>query len=124
MFPSSWVLQYQVNTMAIMVGVVGDISGTRSDRGGFSGPATMGPMFASTLKPLNGGVFAGKHGWRSRLDTPVPAHHILNLLPQIPSKLSSATAAFPSPGIWIYYAIIPIILGWNARKGIGDEWKG
>ncbi|KAF7376644.1 MFS domain-containing protein [Mycena sanguinolenta] len=52
------------STVAIMVGVVGDLS-TRADRGGFLGLASVGPMVGPAIGPVIGGILADKLGWRS-----------------------------------------------------------
>ncbi|KAJ6515186.1 major facilitator superfamily domain-containing protein [Mycena vitilis] len=52
------------STVAILVGVIGDIS-TRADRGGFLGLATIGPMIGPAIGPVLGGVLADRLGWRA-----------------------------------------------------------
>ncbi|KAJ6594563.1 MFS general substrate transporter [Mycena capillaripes] len=52
------------STVAISVGVVGDIS-TRADRGGFLGLSSIGPMIGPAIGPVLGGVLADKLGWRA-----------------------------------------------------------
>ncbi|KAJ7252085.1 major facilitator superfamily domain-containing protein [Mycena haematopus] len=52
------------STVAILVGVVGDLS-TRADRGGFLGLSSVGPMVGPAIGPVIGGVLADKLGWRA-----------------------------------------------------------
>ncbi|KAK7018881.1 MFS domain-containing protein [Favolaschia claudopus] len=104
------------STVAIGIGVVGDIS-TRADRGGFLGLATIGPMFAPTFGPVIGGVLADKLGWRSIfwflcIASSVCAVVMILFLPET-LRAIVGNGSIPLPRI--YHAVIPII-GRQGRK--------
>ncbi|KAK7006037.1 MFS general substrate transporter [Favolaschia claudopus] len=114
------------STVAIMVGVVGDIS-TRADRGGFLGLATIGPMvrrlrfFAPTLGPVIGGVLADKLGWRSIfwflcIASSICAVVMILFLPET-LRAIVGNGSIPLPRI--YHAVIPII-GRQGRKSFSQ----
>ncbi|EIW79693.1 MFS general substrate transporter [Coniophora puteana RWD-64-598 SS2] len=51
------------STVALGAGVIGDIA-TPSERGGFYGLFSIGPMLGPSIGPILGGVFAQQLGWR------------------------------------------------------------
>ncbi|KAK7018867.1 MFS general substrate transporter [Favolaschia claudopus] len=104
------------STVAIMVGVVGDIS-TRADRGGFLGIATIGPMFAPAVGPVIGGVLADKLGWRSIfwflcIASSICAVVMILFLPET-LRAIVGNGSIPLPRF--YHAVIPVI-GREGRK--------
>ncbi|KAF8200056.1 major facilitator superfamily domain-containing protein, partial [Mycena galopus ATCC 62051] len=104
------------STVAILFGVVGDIS-TRADRGGFIGLASVGAMIGPAVGPVIGGVLADKLGWRSIfwflcIASAVWMVVMLLFLPET-LRVIAGNGSIPLPPI--YHAVIPII-GRDGRR--------
>ncbi|KAJ6507381.1 major facilitator superfamily domain-containing protein, partial [Mycena vitilis] len=98
------------STVAISVGVIGDIS-TRADRAGFLGLATVGPMIGPAIGPVLGGVLADKLGWRAIfwflcITSGVCMIVLILFLPETLRALVG-NGSIPLPPI--YLAVVPII---------------
>ncbi|KAF8143315.1 major facilitator superfamily domain-containing protein [Mycena galopus ATCC 62051] len=98
------------STIAISVGVVGDIS-TRADRGGYLGLSSLGPMIGPAIGPVIGGVLADKLGWRSIfwflcIASAICMVVMILLLPET-LRAIVGNGSIPLPPI--YHPVIPII---------------
>ncbi|KAJ6456371.1 MFS general substrate transporter [Mycena sanguinolenta] len=104
------------STVAIMVGVIGDIS-TRADRGSFLGLASVGPMVGPAIGPVIGGILADKLGWRSIfwflcISSAVCAVVLVLFLPET-LRAIVGNGSIPLPPI--YHPVVPII-GRDGRR--------
>ncbi|KAF8143314.1 major facilitator superfamily domain-containing protein [Mycena galopus ATCC 62051] len=98
------------STVAILVGVVGDIT-TRADRGGFVGLASVGAMIGPAVGPVIGGVLADKLGWRSIFWFLCIASAVcmVVMILFLPETLRAIVGNGSLPLPPIYYAVFPII---------------
>ncbi|KAF8200049.1 major facilitator superfamily domain-containing protein [Mycena galopus ATCC 62051] len=98
------------STLAILFGVVGDIS-TRADRGGYIGVASVGTMIGPAIGPVIGGVLADKLGWRSIFWFLCIASSLcmIVLILFLPETLRAIVGNGSIPLPPIYHAVIPII---------------
>ncbi|EGO05326.1 hypothetical protein SERLA73DRAFT_157893 [Serpula lacrymans var. lacrymans S7.3] len=98
------------STVALGAGVIGDIA-TRSERGGFFGLYSMGPMVGPSIGPVIGGALAGSLGWRSIfwflcISTAVCLAFMIAILPETLRRLVGDGSVVPSR---IYRPLIPIV---------------
>ncbi|KAJ7633496.1 major facilitator superfamily domain-containing protein [Mycena polygramma] len=96
------------STVAISVGVIGDIS-TRADRAGFLGLAIVGPMIGPAIGPVVGGVLTDKLGWRAIFWFLCITSGVcmIVLILFLPETLRAIVGSIPLPPI--YHAVVPII---------------
>ncbi|KAJ7855014.1 MFS general substrate transporter [Mycena olivaceomarginata] len=104
------------STVAISVGVVGDIS-TRADRGSYLGLSSIGPMVGPAIGPVLGGVLADKLGWRAIfwflcIASAVCMIVMILFLPEtLRAIVGNGSISLPS----IYYPVVTII-GRDAKR--------
>ncbi|KAJ7252097.1 major facilitator superfamily domain-containing protein [Mycena haematopus] len=104
------------STVAISVGVVGDIS-TRADRGGFLGLSSIGPMIGPAIGPVIGGVLADKLGWRAIFWFLCIASAVcmLVMVLLLPETLRAIVGNGSIPLPPIYHPVLPLI-GRDGRR--------
>ncbi|KAJ7889957.1 MFS general substrate transporter [Mycena olivaceomarginata] len=104
------------STVAISVGVVGDIS-TRADRGGYLGLSSIGPMVGPAIGPVLGGVLADKLGWRAIFWFLCIASAVcmIVMILFLPETLRAIVGNGSIPLPSIYYPVVPII-GRDAKR--------
>ncbi|PSR70923.1 hypothetical protein PHLCEN_2v13195 [Hermanssonia centrifuga] len=110
------------STIALGAGVIADIA-TRSERGGFFGLYSLGPMVGPCLGPVIGGLLADNLGWRAIfwflcIGSGVCFVAMLLFLPETLRSLVGDGSFMPHP---FYRPLLPII--GRSHAGAGDQEK-